>query len=81
MNLPLEIYDILERKLGREDAMPVVKAIEASLSHFEESSLELANQRKLGVKEELKIELRDDLAKLYDEEMATLRDNLKKIIG
>ena len=40
MNLPLEIYDILERKLGRDDAMPVAKAIEESLSHIELRSRE-----------------------------------------
>lgn len=32
MNLPLEIYDLLERRLGRDDAMAVAKSIEASLT-------------------------------------------------
>ncbi len=66
MNLPLEIYDILERKLGRDEAMPVAKAIEVSLSHIEERSREIAIQRKLEVKEELKIELRSELATKED---------------
>ncbi len=71
MNLPLEIYDILERKLGRDEAMPVAKAIEASLSRIERRSYDLANQRKLEVKDELKVELRGatkaDIAELRGE--------------
>lgn len=66
MNLSLEIYDILERRLGRDDAMAVAKSIEESLSHVEERSKEIANQRKLEVKEELKSELRDTLATKAD---------------
>lgn len=66
MNLPLEIYDVLERKLGRDDAMIVAKSIEVSLSHVEERSREIAQQRKLEAKDELKIELRDELATKAD---------------
>lgn len=66
MNISLEIYDILERKLGRDDAMAVAKSIEASMSYVEERSREIAVQRKLEVKEELKQELRDELATKAD---------------
>jgi hypothetical protein len=66
MNLPLEIYDILERRLGRDDAMAVAKSIEVSLSHISERSHEMASQRKLEAKEELKVELRDELATKAD---------------
>lgn len=66
MNLPLEIYDILERRLGRDDAMVVAKSIEVSLSHINERSIEMANQRKLEAKKELKVELRDELATKAD---------------
>ena len=34
---------ILERRLGRDDAMTVAKSIEESLSHVEERSKEIAN--------------------------------------
>ncbi|MEW6695541.1 MAG: hypothetical protein AB1371_11460 [Pseudomonadota bacterium] len=54
MNLPLEIYDLLERRLGRDDAMAVAKSIEASLTHIEERSREMAVQRKIEAKEELR---------------------------
>ena len=75
MNLPLEIYDILERKLGRDDAMPVAKAIEVAFSSIEQRSYDLAAQRKLEVKEELKVELRDELATKAD--IAELRGEMK----
>ena len=75
MNLPLEIYDILERKLGRDDAMPVAKAIEVAFDRIDERSYELAAQRKLEVKEELKVELRDELATKVD--IAELRGETK----
>lgn len=66
LNLPLDIYDTLERRLGRDDAMVVARSIEASLSHINERSREMADQRKLEAKEELKIELRDELATKAD---------------
>ena len=75
MNLPLEIYDILERKLGRDNAMPVAKAIEVAFSSIEQRSYDLAAQRKLEVKEELKVELRDELATKAD--IAELRGEMK----
>jgi len=83
MNLPLEIYDILERKLGRDDAMPVAKAIEASLTHMEKRSYELVSQRKLEVKEELKVELRNELATKEDlaKMDGSLRQDLAKMDG
>jgi hypothetical protein len=83
MNLPIEVYDLLERRLGRDDAMAVAKSIEASLTHIEERSREIAAQRKLEAKEELKRELRDelttkeDLAKLE----GSLREDLAKLEG
>ena len=79
MNLPLEIYDILERKLGRDDAMPVAKAIEVAFDRIDERSYELAAQRKLEVKEELRVELRDELATKAD--IAELRGEINTLRG
>lgn len=90
MNIPIEIYDLLERRLGRDDAMAVAKSIEASLSHIEERSREIAVQRKLEAKEELRVELRnelttkEDLANAKSElraEIAELRTELKAEIA
>jgi len=66
MNIPLEVYDLLERRLGRDDAMAVAKSIEASLMHIEERSREMAVQRKIEAKEELRVELRDELSTKED---------------
>ena len=75
MNLPLEIYDTLERKLGREDAMAIAKSIEKSLGHIEQRSYDVAAQRKLEVREELRVEMRDELATKAD--MASLRGEMQ----
>ena len=74
MNLPLEIYDTLERKLGREDAMAIAKSIEKSLGHIEQRSYDVAAQRKLEVREELRVEMKDELATKAD--LATLRGEM-----
>lgn len=90
MHIPLEIYDLLERRLGRDDAMAVARSIEASLALIEERSREIAAQRKLEVKEELRVELRDelttkeDLAKLEGllrEDLAKLEGSMKELEG
>ena len=60
MNLPLEIYDTLERKLGREDAMAIAKSIEKSLGHIEQRSYDVAAQRKLEVREEYRLNVADE---------------------
>ena len=79
MNLPLEVYDLLERRLGRDDAMTVAKSIEVSLTHIEERSHEIAAQRKIEVKEEIKRELREELA--TKEDLALLREDMAKMEG
>ena len=79
MNLPLEIYDTLERKLGREDAMAIAKSIEKSLGHIEQRSYDVAAQRKLEVREELRVEMRDELATKAD--MAKLQADMASLRG
>jgi hypothetical protein len=76
MNIPLEVYDLLERRLGRDDAMAVAKSIEASLMHIEERSREMAVQRKIEAKEELRVELRDELS--TKEDLAKLEGSVKE---
>lgn len=48
--LPIKVYEILEAKLGKEDAKEVVNALE-------EVTRSLAKESKLEVKDELKSEL------------------------
>lgn len=51
MHVPIEIYQLLEYRLGRKEAQKVVEeAIEASLSYIETRSREIASQCKLEIK-------------------------------
>lgn len=63
--------------------MAVAKSIETSLSHIEERSKEIAIQRKLEAKEELRVELRDELATKADlaKVEGSLREDLAKLEG
>lgn len=79
MNIPFEVFDLLEKRLGRDDALAVAKSIETSLSQIEARSKEIAAQRKLEVKDELKRELRDELA--TKEDIANVRAELKEDIA
>lgn len=83
MHVPIEIYDLLEKRLGRDDAMAVAKSIEASLSLIEERSREIAAQRKIEAKEELRVELRNELATKEDLVRAegSLREDLVRVEG
>jgi len=72
MNLSIEVFDVFERKFGREDALVLVKALE-------ERSVEIAVHRKIEAKEELKRELMDELA--TKEGLASLRGDVKEDIA
>jgi hypothetical protein len=79
VNIPIEIYDLLERRLGRDDALVIAKSIEASLTHVEQRSREMAVQRKIEAKEELRVELRNELA--TKEDLAKLEGLLREEIA
>jgi hypothetical protein len=79
VNIPIEIYDLLERRLGRDDALVIAKSIETSLTHVEQRSREMAVQRKIEAKEELRVELRNELA--TKEDLAKLEGLLREEIA
>ncbi len=79
MNLSIEVFDVFERKFGREDALVLGKALETTFSHFEERIVEIAVHRKIEAKEELKRELMDELA--TKEGLASLRGDVKEDIA
>jgi len=56
-NIPYDLYEILERKLGKEEAKEVAKLIEKSLEKIEEKAKEEKEIVKIQIKEELKEEL------------------------
>lgn len=79
MHIPLEVIDLLEERLGREEGRKVAGAIEAALETVEARSFELAAQRKIEVREELRQEMRELLA--TKEDLADLRAELKEDIA
>ena len=79
--LPIEIYDLLEKKIGREEARDVAKAIEQSLDIIEKKAETVALQKKIEVRDELTKDFKDDL-RLIREEMVTKAEfhaNLKTL--
>ena len=79
MKISFEVFDLLEKRLGRDDAIALAKTIDASLEHIEERSKAIAAQRKLEIKDELRIELRDELA--TKEDIAKLQMSAKEDIA
>jgi len=55
--LPIEIFRLLEDKIGADEAIKVSDAIELSLAHIETKASETALQKKLEIKDELTKEL------------------------
>jgi len=55
--LPLEIYQLLETKLGKKEAVKVSKALENGVETMQKKADELALQKKLEIKDELSKEL------------------------
>ena len=55
--IPVDIFELLEKKMGREEAKEVVKVIEATLTTIEKKAGDVALQKKLEIKDELTKEL------------------------
>ncbi len=55
--LPVEVYEILEEKFGKEDAKSILHALEKSLSVIEEKAKEEKEIAKIQIKQELTNEL------------------------
>ncbi|MBF0457536.1 MAG: hypothetical protein HQK99_06535 [Nitrospirae bacterium] len=64
--LPVEMYDLLERKIGKEEAREFGKVLTASIDAIEIRAEALIVQKKAEIKEELTNELatKEDLARL-----------------
>ena len=65
-NIPYDLYEILERKLGKEEAKEVAKLIEKSLEKIEEKAKEEKEIVKIQIKEELREELKKELVTKED---------------
>lgn len=87
MTLPVEIFEILERQVGRDDAKEVIKVIEGSFDVIEKKAEHVALQKKLEIKDELTKELatKEDIAtvkgeiKIVREEIKTVRVEIKVV--
>ncbi|MBI4689159.1 MAG: hypothetical protein HY754_02650 [Nitrospirae bacterium] len=83
--IPIEIFELLEKKVGREEAKEVIKVIEASLDTIEKKAETVALQKKLELKDELTKELANkaDIARLegkIETDMARLEGKIEKEI-
>jgi hypothetical protein len=81
ISIPIDVYELLENKLGREDAKKVATAIEVSLDTIEKRADTVALQKKLEIKDELTKELatKADIARL-DGKIDTVEAKLEKKI-
>ncbi|MBI3599596.1 MAG: hypothetical protein HY097_03010 [Nitrospinae bacterium] len=85
ISIPIDVYDLLEDKLGKEEARKVASAIEVSLETIEKRAETVALQKKLELKDELTKELatKADLLVLREEffgEIKSLKAELEKKI-
>ena len=84
-HLTIDILQLLEERLGKEEAKKVAQAIEIDLESIEDKAKDVALQKKLELKEELTKELITK-AEFYGEigllrqEMQTLKTELEKEI-
>ncbi len=76
-HLTVDIIQLLEEKLGKEEAKKVAQAIEMALGEIEERAKDIALQKKLELKEELTKELITK-AEFYSE-VRTLRQEIQTV--
>jgi hypothetical protein len=57
MSIPVSLYERLERKFGREEALEIAKMIEDFFDEMDRKAGEIALQKKLELKDELTREL------------------------
>ncbi|MBF0515930.1 MAG: hypothetical protein HQK97_02265 [Nitrospirae bacterium] len=84
--LPIELYDMLERQVGKEDARAAGKLILTTFDTIEDRAETVAIQKKAEIKEELLNELasKEDLAKLegrLNEKINAVKGDLVKLEG
>ncbi len=57
MSIPVSLYEKLERKFGRDEALEIAKMIEDFFNEMDKKAEEIALQKKLELKDELTREL------------------------
>ncbi len=78
--IPMDIFELLEKKVGREEAKEVVKIIEETLTIIEKKAQDVALQKKLEIKDELTKELatKADIVRL-EGEINTIRQEIQTV--
>ncbi|MGC8719377.1 MAG: hypothetical protein ACP5TY_05145 [Thermodesulforhabdaceae bacterium] len=78
--LSIDLYQLLEDRLGREDARKLAEAIELAFDAMEKRAEALAIEKKLEIKDELTKELatKADIARL-EGEIKTLRQEIQTL--
>jgi len=86
--LTIDVLQLLEEKLGKEEAKKVAEAIELALESIEEKAKDVALQKKLELKEELTKELatkadlqvlKAELEARIEKEVSKLREEILKL--
>ncbi len=85
--IPMDIFELLEKKVGREEAKEVVKIIEDTLTTIEKKAQDVALQKKLEIKDELTRELatKADIVRVEGEiqtsrqEIQTVRQEIQTV--
>ena len=82
--IPIEIFELLENKIGREEAKEVTKAIEAALEVIEQRAGAVALEKKLEIRDELTREMatKADLARVEAKlagEIQTVRQEIQTV--
>ncbi len=78
MGIPIQLYEKLSEKLGKETALEVVKIFEETEKQLKEIAVEETKKRKIELRDELRKELatKEDIL-LVRQEIETVRQELK----
>jgi uncharacterized protein YdcH (DUF465 family) len=77
MGIPIQLYEKLSEKLGKETALEVVKVFEETEKQLKETAIEETKKRKIELRDELRKELatKEDIL-LVRQEIETVRQEL-----
>jgi hypothetical protein len=85
MAIPIEVFELLEKKVGREEAKEIIEVIDAALQAIEKRAEAVALEKKLEIKDELAQELatKADIAalrgeiKVVEQKIETVRQEMQ----
>ncbi len=80
MGIPIQLYEKLSEKLGKETALEVVKVFEETEKQLKETAIEETKKRKIELRDELRKELatKEDIL-LVRQEIETVRQEIETV--